>query len=108
MAPPHQQWQSREAAHRGSFRFAFTVPQSVEAGVGRHPIKETGGKLVRESFARLEKFDEEDGHIYNYLQIDRGQDVFLGKDSHFAEVAVTARLLPGNYLVVSSVKKIAQ
>jgi hypothetical protein len=56
----------------------------------------------------LHHLEATDGHIYNYLQIDRGQDVFLGKDSHFAEVAVTARLLPGNYLVVSSVKKIAQ
>ena len=52
----------------------------------------------------LHHLEATDGNIYNYLQFDRGQDVFLGKESHFKEVDVKARKLPGNYLIVSSVE----
>ena len=50
----------------------------------------------------LHHLETADGRIYHYLQFARGQDFFLGKESHFKPVAVKARLLPGNYLLVSA------
>ena len=48
----------------------------------------------------LHHLEAEDGRIYNYLQFGSGKDAFLGAGSHFKPVEVTARLLPGQYLLV--------
>ena len=50
----------------------------------------------------LHHLEAGDGRLYHYLQFARGKDFFLGTDSHFKPVAVKARLLPGNYLLVSA------
>ncbi len=49
----------------------------------------------------LHHLETSEGQIYHYLQFARGQDFFLGKESHFKPVSVKARLLPGHYLLVS-------
>ena len=48
----------------------------------------------------LHHLETEDGRIYHYLQFGFGNDAFLGSGSHFRPVEVTARLLPGQYLLV--------
>jgi len=48
----------------------------------------------------LHHLEAADGRIYHYLQFAQGQKVFLGEGFHFQPVAVKARLLPGNYLLV--------
>ncbi len=49
----------------------------------------------------LHHLETSEGRIYHYLQFARGQDFFLGKESHFKPVSLKARLLPGHYLLVS-------
>jgi len=49
----------------------------------------------------LHHLETAEGQIYHYLQFARGQDFFLGKESHFKPVSLKARLLPGHYLLVS-------
>ena len=51
----------------------------------------------------LHHLEAADGRIYHYLQFASGKDTFLGKDSHFQAVEVTARVLPGQYLLVERV-----
>jgi hypothetical protein len=51
----------------------------------------------------LHHLEADDGKIYHYLQFASGKDTFLGKDSHFQPVEVTARVLPGQYLLVERV-----
>lgn len=51
----------------------------------------------------LHHLEAADGRIYHYLQFASGKDTFLGKDSHFQPVEVTARVLPGQYLLVERV-----
>ena len=51
----------------------------------------------------LHHLETEDGRIYHYLQSGSGNDAFLGSGSHFRPVEVTARLLPGQYLLVQEV-----
>ena len=50
----------------------------------------------------LHHLEAADGQIYHYLQFARGQDFFLGVESHSKPVSVKARLLPGHYLLVSA------
>lgn len=47
----------------------------------------------------LHHLETSEGKIYHYLQFARGQDFFLGKESHFKPVSLKARLLPGHYLI---------
>ena len=51
----------------------------------------------------LHHLETGDGRIYHYLQFGSGNDAFLGTGSHFKPVKVTARLLPGQYLLVQEV-----
>ena len=51
----------------------------------------------------LHHLEAGDGRIYHYLQFGSGNDAFLGSGSHFRPVEVTARLLPGQYLLVQEV-----
>ena len=51
----------------------------------------------------LHHLEAEDGRIYHYLQFASGKDAFLGTGSHFKPVKVTARKLPGQYLLVQEV-----
>jgi hypothetical protein len=53
--------------------------------------------------SHLHHLEAADGRIYHYLQFASGKDTFLGKDSHFQAVEVTARVLPGQYLLVERV-----
>ena len=48
----------------------------------------------------LHHLEADDGKLYHYLQFASGKDAFLGHGSHFKEVEVTARVLPGQYLLV--------
>ncbi len=43
-----------------------------------------------------------DGVIYHYLQTQTAQRLFLGKGSHFKNIEVKAKVLPGQYLLVES------
>lgn len=43
-----------------------------------------------------------DGTIYHYLQTQMAQPLFLGKGSHFKNIEVKAKVLPGQYLLVES------
>ena len=52
----------------------------------------------------LHHLDAADGKIYHYLQFAAGKGAFLGEGSHFKDVEVKGRALPGNYLVVENVK----
>jgi len=45
----------------------------------------------------------DDGKIYHYLQYGEAQKAYLGQGSHFAQVAVKATVLPGQYLLVEQV-----
>ena len=52
----------------------------------------------------LHHLEATDGKIYNYLQFARGREVFVMGDAHFKPVRLTARALPGNFLVVDEVQ----
>jgi hypothetical protein len=51
----------------------------------------------------LHHLEADDGRIYHYLQFASGKETFLGEDSHFKPVEVSARVLPGQFLLVQSV-----
>jgi hypothetical protein len=52
----------------------------------------------------LHHLEAEDGKIYHYLPFAQGQDIFLGKDSHFKAVEVEGRVFPGQFLLLDAVK----
>ena len=56
----------------------------------------------------LHHLEADDGKIYHYLQFASGKDTFLGRDSHFKPVEVSARLLPGQFLLVQNVTTTAE
>jgi hypothetical protein len=56
----------------------------------------------------LHHLEAEDGKIYHYLQTEPGRQAFLGRGSHSQPVAVTALLLPGQFLMVQQVDVITQ
>ena len=55
------------------------------------------------TLGHLHHLEAEDGKIYHYLQREPGRQAFLGRGSHFQPVAVTALLLPGQFLMVQQV-----
>lgn len=52
----------------------------------------------------LHHLQANDGKIYHYLQYGEAQQAYLGINSHFRPVTVEGRVLPGQYLLVDSVK----
>ena len=51
----------------------------------------------------LHHLEAENGKIYHYLPFAQGQDIFLGKDSHFKAVEVEGRVFPGQFLLLDVV-----
>ena len=51
----------------------------------------------------LHHLQANDGKIYHYLQYGDAQKAYVGKGSHFKQVAIKATLLPGQYLLVDEV-----
>ena len=56
------------------------------------------------ALGHLHHLEDMDGRIYHYLQFAEGKDAFLGSGSHFKNVEVKARVMPGNFLLVQDVR----
>ena len=50
----------------------------------------------------LHHLEAEDGKIYHYLQFSKGKEAFLGHGSHFKSIEVSARVFPGQFLLVQN------
>lgn len=65
---------------------------------------EVGGMARSCALGHLHHLEGEDGAIYHYLRHTQGEQLFLGQGFHFQPVALRARRLPGNYLLVQEAK----
>ena len=92
---------------------ADTDLASYRAAVGV-PIEITGQNLCQCGLdvgdlphscqlGHLHHLQGDDGLIYHYLQYGDAQKAYLGKGSHFKQVTVKAKVLPGQYLLVEEV-----
>jgi len=56
------------------------------------------------SLGHLHHLEASDGKTYHYLQFAGGKDTFLGRGSHFKQVEVAGRVLPGHFLLVEELR----
>jgi hypothetical protein len=52
------------------------------------------------TLGHLHHLEADDGKIYNYIQYGDGKAAFLGEGTHFKNVAVKARVFPGQFVLV--------